>query len=168
MNCGAGFQVSAKHWLLRDRIVARPARFVAIASALGPLISSFLIVGPFFFGNLPETALAPIYLLTNVILFCLGSYVFGFLPALVASSILALRRNITVLEALVVALGVSFAAGALYGMLGLSNVPVYTGASLALIATPGTIGVGLLAAWMRVFAAPPPQASRTLMENAAT
>lgn len=154
--------------MLRDRTVVKPGRLVAIASIVGPLISSLLTVGPFFFGSLPATALEPLHLAVNVLLFGIGSYCFGLVPALLASVVLVLRRNITVLEAVVVALGVSFAVGTCYGMLGASDAPLIGGLSLTLLAIPATIGVGLLATWWGAFGTPSPAARPPILGDAAS
>lgn len=146
-------KLSTREWLVRDRVIAYPGRLLVLAAGFGPPISALVVMGPLFFGSLPSTAFSPVNLAFNVIMFCIGSYVMGLLPALVAAMILILRRNITVLEALVVTFGASFAAGTLYGISsGSSATPIYTGASLALIAAPGAIGVGLLAVRCGVFA----------------
>ncbi|OEO31320.1 hypothetical protein VW23_016675 [Devosia insulae DS-56] len=92
----------------------------------------------------------------NILLFAIASYCFGLVPALLASVVLVLRRNTTVLEAVVVALGVSFAVGTSYGMLGASSVPLFAGLSLTVVAVPATIGVGLLATWWGAFGTPSP------------
>ncbi len=143
-----------KNWLLRDRLIHRPGLLVAVASVIGPIVPALVFVGPFVLGKQSAVIPAPLDVAINVVLLCLGGYFFGLLPAFLASLILALRRNITVLEAVVAALGTSFIVGTLYGMAGLSSTPLYTGTSLALMSIPATLVVGLLAAWWGVFAPP--------------
>lgn len=104
----------------------------------------------------------------NVLLFAIASYGFGLVPALLASVVLVLRRNITVLEAVVVALGVSFAVGTSYGMLGASGAPLVSGLSLTVLAIPATIGVGLLATWWGAFGTPSPTVRPPMPRDAAS
>lgn len=140
-------------WALRRRVVHNGARFVCIAVVLGPLMSGLLLSR--VFGMLSRRSGGPLEFLATEAGFAIGGYIFGIVPAAIASMLIVARRSISFLEALLITATTTFLVFFIFisasSWLTRLSEAATLGLTLVLVSLPAAIGVGLLAAWWGAF-----------------
>lgn len=140
-------------WALKRRMIYRGTRFVVIATFFGPatcgllmsIVTAFPPYGPKTIFDQSVTSLG----------FAIAAIVFGAVPAFVASILIAVRRFVSVLEALAITVATTFVLSFVFSWASSwfsAIVPAAAaGLAMSLFSIPGAIGAGLLATWWGAF-----------------